>query len=96
VSDTKAYILIQTEPGTDARLAQDVAGIPGVRWVDRVTGPFDLIAEAEMAGFADGAVLPSIQGLDGVLRALASLVLDGTKGTSLAVEQPRDVAASGP
>jgi DNA-binding Lrp family transcriptional regulator len=91
VSDTKAYILIQTEPGTDARLARAVAAIPGVRGVDRVTGPFDLIAEA-VAGF-DGAVLSSIRGLDGVLRALSSLVLDG--GTGPPTEVARDVAASG-
>lgn len=72
----KAYILIQAEPGMDGQLAREVAGVPGVTWVERVTGPYDLIAEAEWGDVGMRAVVPRIQKLSGVLRALTSLVLD--------------------
>jgi hypothetical protein len=74
----KAYILIQTEPGTDGRLARDVAGVPGVTRVERVAGPYDVIAEADLRGVGAEAV-PRIRGLDGVLRALPSTVVRGSE-----------------
>ena len=70
----KAYILIQAEPGTDGRLARDVAGVPGVVRVERVAGPYDVIAEADLGG-SGGDAVPRIQRLHGVLRALTSTVV---------------------
>ena len=74
----RAYILIQTEPGTDDRLARDVAGVPGVTRVERVAGPYDVIAEADLRGAGLEAV-PMIRGLDGVLRALPSTVVGASE-----------------
>jgi hypothetical protein len=89
----KAYILIQAEPGTDGQLARDVGELAGVRRVERVTGPYDLIAEADDAGIH--ALVPRIQELDGVLRALTSLVLaEREPNGSVTLDEP-EVAASG-
>jgi AsnC-like helix-turn-helix protein len=91
----KGYILIQAEQGTHARLAEEVAGVPGVRWVERVTGPYDLIAGV-MSG-ADGvpALVPRIQELRGVIRALTSLVIDGVDAERPGMVEQRGVAAAG-
>lgn len=70
----KAYILIQAEPGTDGTLARDVAGVPGVLRAERVAGPYDVIAEADLAG-AGAEALGRIRDLHGVLRALTSPVV---------------------
>jgi hypothetical protein len=91
----KAYILIQAEPGTDGRLAEDVASVPGVRWVERVTGPFDLIAGAESGPDGVPVLVPRIQHLRGVLRALTSLVIDELEAARPATSDQRDVAAAG-
>jgi hypothetical protein len=91
----KAYILIQAEPGHDGRLADDVASVPGVRWVERVTGPFDLIAGAEPGPDGVPVLVPRIQRLPGVLRALTSLVIDEAEASRPAMSDRRDVAAAG-
>lgn len=71
----KAYILIQAVPGTGDALASEIADVAGVSRVERVSGAYDLIAEAD--GVDPRDVVPRIQKLGGVLRALASLVLGG-------------------
>ena len=62
----KAYILIQAEPGNDDRLVRAVRALEGISRVERVSGPYDLIAEAEWAMPAD--VVQRIREVDGVLR----------------------------
>ena len=42
-----AYILIQTEVGKAAQVAQEVDAIDGVVSAEDVTGPYDVIARAE-------------------------------------------------
>ena len=42
-----AYILIQTEVGKAAQVTEQVRRIEGVKVVDPVTGPYDVIARAE-------------------------------------------------
>jgi DNA-binding Lrp family transcriptional regulator len=42
-----AYILIQTEVGSAATVAQELRAITGVVAADDVTGPYDVIARAE-------------------------------------------------
>ena len=91
----KAFILIQAEPGTDGKLAREVAEVDGVGRVERVTGPYDLIAEAEWSQGGMQALLPRIQGLQGVLRVLTSLVLDGSPATSPVTGVAREAAARG-
>ncbi len=42
-----AYVLIQTEVGKAAQVAEEVAGIPGITSAEGVTGSYDVIARAE-------------------------------------------------
>jgi hypothetical protein len=43
-----AYIFIQTDVGHAASVAVQVRGLPRVSSADAVTGPYDVIARAEM------------------------------------------------
>ena len=43
-----AYILIQTEVGTAARVAEQLRELAGVLSADDVTGPYDVIVRAEV------------------------------------------------
>ena len=89
----KAFILIQAEPGTDGHLAGEVSKLDGVRWVERVSGPFDLIAEAEWEDA--GAVVPRIGEMSGVLHALTSLVLEEPEPQGPAAHDVPEIAAAG-
>ena len=48
-----AYILIQTEVGKAAKVASEVGAVDGVVAADDVTGPYDVIAQAEAATVDD-------------------------------------------
>jgi hypothetical protein len=90
----KAYVLIQAELGALGRLADEVAVLPGVRWVERVTGPYDLIAGVESGADGVPALVPRIQELGGVIRALTSLVVDGSDDEGPGeLDRPRVVTA---
>ena len=91
----KAYILIQAEPETDGRLAGEVAEVEGVGRVERVTGPYDLIAEAEWSEAGMRTLLPRIRGVQGVLRVLTSLVLDGSGPAAPVSGKAPEVASRG-
>src|ERR1041384_8276207 len=43
----QAYVLIQTEVGKAAQVASEVRKIEGVKCADDVTGPYDVIVNAE-------------------------------------------------
>jgi DNA-binding Lrp family transcriptional regulator len=43
----QAYVLIQTEVGKAAKVAESIAGITGVTVAEDVTGPYDVIARVE-------------------------------------------------
>ena len=43
----QAYILIQTEVGKAATVAEQIASISGVTLAEDVTGPYDVIARVE-------------------------------------------------
>ena len=49
----QAYILIQTEVGKAATVAEAIAGISGVTLAEDVTGPYDVIARVEAANVDD-------------------------------------------
>lgn len=72
-----AYILIQTEVGKAAQVAQDVAQIKGVLSAEDVTGPYDVIVRAE-AGSVDDLgklVVAKVQAVDGITRTLTCPVV---------------------
>ncbi|RIK06859.1 MAG: AsnC family transcriptional regulator [Acidobacteria bacterium] len=74
----KAYVLIQTEVGKAAGVAVEVAQIPGVTSADDVTGPYDVIVQAE-ADTVDGLgkmVVSKIQLVEGITRTLTCPVVN--------------------
>ena len=73
-----AYILIQTEVGKAASVADGVRIIPGVIAADDVTGPYDVIARAEAASVDDlgRMVVSRVQMIDGITRTLTCPVVN--------------------
>jgi len=72
-----AYVLIQTEVGKAAQVAEQVARIEGVVSADDVTGPYDVIVQAE-AGSVDELgrmVVSKVQLIDGITRTLTCPVV---------------------
>lgn len=67
-----AYILIQTEVGRAASVAQEIAELPGVTMAEDVTGPYDVIVRAEAASVDElgRLVVAKIQGVTGITRTL--------------------------
>lgn len=73
----QAYILIQTEVGKAAKVAHEVSAIPGVTAAEDVTGPYDVIVQAE-AGTVDDLgklVVAKIQAVEGITRTLTCPVV---------------------
>ncbi len=72
-----AYILIQTEVGKAAQVAQEVGSIEGVVSAEDVTGPYDVVARAE-ANTVDELgkmVVSKVQLIDGITRTLTCPVV---------------------
>ena len=67
-----AYVLIQTEVGKAAAVAEAVGQIDGVRTAEDVTGPYDVIVRVEADTLDDVAkrVVSRIQVVDGITRTL--------------------------
>jgi DNA-binding Lrp family transcriptional regulator len=72
-----AFILIQTEVGKAAQVAQEVAAIPGVVSADGVTGPYDVVVRAEASSMDELAkmVVGRIQLTEGITRTLTCPVV---------------------
>ena len=72
-----AYILIQTEVGKAAQVAQEIGAIDGVVNADDVTGPYDVIARAESNTVDElgKMVVSRVQMIDGITRTLTCPVV---------------------
>src|SRR3954447_6883658 len=68
----QAYILIQTEVGRAASVAEQIADIHGVTLAEDVTGPYDVIVRAEASNVDDlgKLVLSKVQTVPGITRTL--------------------------
>ena len=68
----QAYILVQTEVGKAADVANAIAAIDGVTLAEDVTGPYDVIVRAEGPSVDElGAlVVTTIQNVPGITRTL--------------------------
>jgi DNA-binding Lrp family transcriptional regulator len=68
----QAYILVQTEVGKAALVAQSITGLAGVTAAEDVTGPYDVIvrAEAETMDELGRLVIAKIQTVEGITRTL--------------------------
>lgn len=73
----QAYILIQTEVGKAADVAQQISKIKGVTLAEDVTGPYDVIVRAESDNVDDlgRLVVAKVQGVAGITRTLTCPVV---------------------
>jgi DNA-binding Lrp family transcriptional regulator len=68
----EAFVLIQVHVGSAWSVARRIVGLDGVRSVDVVTGPYDLIVRVEGTSMDElgKLVLRPIQAVEGVTRTL--------------------------
>ena len=73
-----AYVLIQTEVGKAAQVAQAAQGITGVVAADDVTGPYDVIVRTEAPSLDDlgKMVVSQIQAVEGITRTFTCPVVN--------------------
>lgn len=73
-----AYVLIQTEVGKAARVAQSVRKIAGVVAADDVTGPYDVIVRTEAPTLDDlgKLVVSQIQAVEGITRTFTCPIVN--------------------
>jgi len=73
----QAYILIQSEVGMAASVAERIAGITGVTLAEDVTGPYDVIARVEARNVDElgRLVIAKIQDVPGITRTLTCTVV---------------------
>jgi DNA-binding Lrp family transcriptional regulator len=74
----QAYVLIQTEVGKAATVAEEVNKIDGVVSAEDVTGPYDVIvrAEANTVDELGRLVVARVQSVDGITRTLTCPVVN--------------------
>jgi DNA-binding Lrp family transcriptional regulator len=72
-----AYVLIETEVGKVAHVAQALGDVDGVQVAEDITGPYDVIARIQAPGLDQlGRLVAShIQAVDGVTRTLTCTVI---------------------
>ena len=73
----QAYVLIQSEVGKAALVAEAIAKISGVTMAEDVTGPYDVIArvEARTVDELGKLVIAKIQDVAGITRTLTCTVV---------------------
>ena len=73
----QAYILIQTDVGKSADVANKISQIEGVTQAEDVTGPYDVIVRAEARNVDElgKMVVAKIQTLEGITRTLTCPVV---------------------
>jgi DNA-binding Lrp family transcriptional regulator len=72
-----AYVLIESEVGKVAHVAQAITDLEGVQLAEDLAGPYDVIARVQASGLDELGRLIAfrIQVLDGVSRTLTCIVL---------------------
>jgi DNA-binding Lrp family transcriptional regulator len=73
----RAYVLIQTEVGKVAHVAQALTTLDGVQLAEDLAGPYDVIANVQAPSLDElGRLVASqVQVLDGVSRTVTCIVL---------------------
>ena len=74
---TKAFILIETARGRNEKIVNALKQLEGVKSVDPVTGPYDIIAVIERESLTDigDLVTSKIHSVPGISRTVACLGL---------------------
>ena len=73
----KAFILIETAVGKSREVVDVVGRLPGVKSVDAVTGPYDIIAvvEGENLGDIGELITGKIHPVNGIQRTVTCLAI---------------------
>ena len=77
---TAAYILVETKVGKMRDVASELTGVHGVKSVDQVTGPYDIIAvvDAPDLSAVGDLVTERIHNIDGIIRTVTCLSVGAT------------------
>ena len=77
----KAFILIETAVGRAREVATALQHLPGIKSVDTVTGPYDVIAiaEAETLNDIGDLVTDKIHPISGISRTVTCLAIGAPK-----------------
>ena len=72
-----AYVLIETEVGKVAQVAQTLSGLDGVQLAEDLADPYDVIARLQAPSLNElgRLVVAHVQLLDGVTRTVTCIVL---------------------
>jgi len=72
---TKAYILIETAVGKSRDVSSSLRSLPGIKTVDPVTGPYDIIAvvSAPDLNAVGDLVTSKIHVINGIVRTVTCL-----------------------
>jgi DNA-binding Lrp family transcriptional regulator len=75
---TRAYILVETLPGKALELINAVKGLAGIKKVDLVTGPYDVITFVEAADLKalGEMIVKKIQATGCVARTLTCITVE--------------------
>ncbi len=78
----KAYVLIVTNPGGTRRVAEALAGIPGVEEIHEVMGPYDIVVELVVESLSDvpPILADRIRTLEGIQSTTSLVAFPGTDG----------------
>lgn len=73
-----AYSLISTEPGMTSEIFKEVRDLEGVKSVEAVAGPYDIVARIEVDSLEKltGTVFGSIRGIGGVTSTTTLIVVE--------------------
>ncbi|GAA1377426.1 Lrp/AsnC ligand binding domain-containing protein [Luteococcus sanguinis] len=74
----KGYILVQTEVGRSGVISRALRSVPGVVVCDDVTGPYDVIVQAECESMdaLGQLVVQGIQSVPGITRTVTCPVVN--------------------
>ena len=74
----KAFILIETAVGRTKEVSTALKAVPGVKSVDPVTGPYDIIATIEGTDInaVGNLVTKNIHPIDGVIRTVSCIAME--------------------
>jgi len=75
-----AYVLIDIAGNKAKKVFKALSGLDGVKSVNAVTGPYDMIAHVEASDIngLGNMVLSKIQGVDGVKKTITCVVVEIT------------------
>lgn len=73
-----AYSLISTEPGMTSEIFKEARDLEGVKSVEAVAGPYDIVARIEVDSLEKltGTVFGSIRGIGGVTSTTTLIVVE--------------------